>query len=423
MARRSGVNRQMLTRSTPRVRAATSTSLPEDGGEVGAGEDLGVGQRHQRGLLAAETVERLPQFVLRLPPLPVLPPLDLLPQRRRRSGCRSAGDRASAFRQVGLQSRRHLRPDLRGADDLRAVSPGCSTSVSASPANGGRPVRISYRIAPSPKMSVAGPIRSSRPSACSGAMYAGVPTTWPIIVRPATGSAGGSGSTAVAVLVRLVQPLGQAPVQHDRLAELAQDDVLALQVAMDDAVRVGVGDGVADGHEGGEQTHQLHRLVPVGPPVAVEGRGHLGQRSPANEAHDVERPTGLGIAAQLVHRHDAGVFELPGDPRLANEPARRTGRPRPRSSLSGHVPADGTIPREPHMPHPARGVQRRPRVPRAGRKLFDGYKARAPSGSAVVAIGSCSGTGAGELATVLSAPPSWEAIVTGLTPLLTDSTR
>ena len=40
--------------------------------------------------------------------------------------------------------------------------------------------------------------------------------------------------------------LGQPPVEDDDLAEVAQDHVLPLEVAVDDPARVGVGDGVTD---------------------------------------------------------------------------------------------------------------------------------------------------------------------------------
>ena len=44
---------------------------------------------------------------------------------------------------------------------------------------GGRPVRHSYRIAPSAYTSVAGPVSFDSPPACSGAMYDGVPRIAP----------------------------------------------------------------------------------------------------------------------------------------------------------------------------------------------------------------------------------------------------
>ncbi len=51
--------------------------------------------------------------------------------------------------------------------------------VADEPVYGGRPVRISARIAPRPKTSARSSSVSSWPRACSGAMYAGVPRTEP----------------------------------------------------------------------------------------------------------------------------------------------------------------------------------------------------------------------------------------------------
>ena len=54
--------------------------------------------------------------------------------------------------------------------------------------NGGLPVRMTARIAPSPKTSLRGSIRSIAPSACSGGMYAGVPITLPACVTKPSAS-------------------------------------------------------------------------------------------------------------------------------------------------------------------------------------------------------------------------------------------
>ena len=50
--------------------------------------------------------------------------------------------------------------------------------------------------------------------------------------------------------------LGEAPVDHQRLAERAQEDVAGLQIAVDHAPAVGIGDGVADGDEPAQQPPQ-----------------------------------------------------------------------------------------------------------------------------------------------------------------------
>ena len=60
-------------------------------------------------------------------------------------------------------------------------------------------------------------------------------------------------------LIGAADDLGQAPVEHDDFAEVAQDNVLTLQVAMDHAPAVGVGHGMADAYECLEQLAQLER--------------------------------------------------------------------------------------------------------------------------------------------------------------------
>ena len=54
------------------------------------------------------------------------------------------------------------------------------------------------------------------------------------------------GAGVLAGLLGLVDHLGQAPVEHDHLAEAAEHDVFGLQVAVDHAARVGVADRLAD---------------------------------------------------------------------------------------------------------------------------------------------------------------------------------
>ena len=78
----------------------------------------------------------------------------------------------------------------RGTAGLTARSPaGASVAARAitsrllSPANGRTPASASYSMTPSAHTSAGGP--TSRPRACSGAMYAGVPTTDPVRVRSA----------------------------------------------------------------------------------------------------------------------------------------------------------------------------------------------------------------------------------------------
>jgi hypothetical protein len=104
--------------------------------------------------------------------------------------------------------------------------------------------------------------------------------------------------------------LGEAPVDDDGLAEVADDDVGGLEVAVDDVAAVGVGDGIGDGDDVVEQADAL-----------VDGGAlgdELAERAAGDELHGIERGA-VGPAAGLVDRDDAGVLEARGDEGLAEE--------------------------------------------------------------------------------------------------------
>ncbi len=135
--------------------------------------------------------------------------------------------------------------------------------------NAGCPVRISQRIEPRAKTSARSSTRSISPRACSGAMYDGVPMTDPACDR----SESSEPLRAVAMTVspawsslpalRVVddpaarQDLGQAPVHHLDLAERADHHVRRLQVAVDHAPGVGVGDRLGDRLEDRQEAGQV----------------------------------------------------------------------------------------------------------------------------------------------------------------------
>ena len=77
-------------------------------------------------------------------------------------------------------------------------------------------------------MSAAGPTSSVLPAACSGAMKLGVPSTWPVISQ----------------MAEPVHALGEAEVGHLGMAFPVEKNVAGLQIAVNDAVRVGVGHGL-----------------------------------------------------------------------------------------------------------------------------------------------------------------------------------
>ena len=112
--------------------------------------------------------------------------------------------------------------------------------------------------------------------------------------------------------------LREAPVHHEDLAELAEHDVGGLEVAVDDAAAVGVRHGHAHLHE------EVEHARPAEPPHRIgvalrEARQDVLQRPPLDELHREERPLLLRIDPDLVHRDDARVLELGGDPGLVEE--------------------------------------------------------------------------------------------------------
>ena len=80
-------------------------------------------------------------------------------------------------------------------------------------------------------------------------MYAGVPIVVPTLVSLLTrqrGRAQGGLGGRLRGRVVAADDLGQSPVDHERLAVGAQQDVRGLEVAMDHAAAMGIGDRVAD---------------------------------------------------------------------------------------------------------------------------------------------------------------------------------
>ena len=102
---------------------------------------------------------------------------------------------------------------------------------------------------------------------------------------------------------------GEAPVEHEHLAELAEHDVGSFQVAMNHAARMGERDGITDADRGFHQCAKLDRAGPVGVAVLMVGLCRFGQRSSLHEPHDVIERIGHGTPAQLVNRDDARVLQ------------------------------------------------------------------------------------------------------------------
>ncbi len=131
--------------------------------------------------------------------------------------------------------------------------------------------------------------------------------------------------------------LGDTPVEQHRLAEGAQHHVLGLDVAVDDAALVRIGDGLAELHEVGEQ------LQARAAPVLLE---RVGQRAAAHQAHGAVEVAGGGALAQLVDRDHARVLELASDARLAQEALLRVARAARQELLEGDVAAHVAVVRD-----------------------------------------------------------------------------
>jgi hypothetical protein len=134
------------------------------------------------------------------------------------------------------------------------------------------------------------------------------------------GSAGGRDETAREVgrgRVLFRDDFRETPVHDEHAAEVAEHDVFRLEIAVDDALAVGEGDGIADLLEDGEERGQrifFHRL---GDAIGEEFE-HLFQGDAAHEFHRVEKLV-LLIDAEFVDGDDVRMIELRGDLRLLDE--------------------------------------------------------------------------------------------------------
>jgi hypothetical protein len=113
-------------------------------------------------------------------------------------------------------------------------------------------------------------------------------------------------------LVPRDRALGDAEVEHVRLAVRVHQDVRGLEVAVDDPVLVRVQDRVA---------HLDHRPKPRAQDRAarpVEGAGPAVDPLPVDELHG-DRVAAVAHRARVVDGHDAGVMEGGRDLRFALE--------------------------------------------------------------------------------------------------------
>ncbi len=99
--------------------------------------------------------------------------------------------------------------------------------------------------------------------------------------------------------------VGDPEVRQLRHAILAQEDVAGLDVPVDDPLRVGVGERVADGRDGAQD-------VGVGQLAGAEGRDEVAA------LHVLEHDVRVVLVLDHVEQpHDRGVVQLPPDPQLA----------------------------------------------------------------------------------------------------------
>ena len=111
--------------------------------------------------------------------------------------------------------------------------------------------------------------------------------------------------------------LGEPPVHDEDLAVRADHDILGLEIAMDDPLRMrerhGVADLLEDRHQRAERVLLDHLLALVPQPAQ-----HFVEGDALDVLHRVE---GLAvfIDAEFVNGHDIRVIELPGELRFVDE--------------------------------------------------------------------------------------------------------
>ncbi len=117
--------------------------------------------------------------------------------------------------------------------------------------------------------------------------------------------------------VRELLQLGQAPVEHVDLAEVAEHDVGGLEIAVEHAARVGEIHRQADGGEGGEEAAARELARHLGALLA-QAAEDLAERHPAEALHGEIHGAGL-VDAEVVDGDDRRVLELALHAGLAEE--------------------------------------------------------------------------------------------------------
>ena len=142
-----------------------------------------------------------------------------------------------------------------------------------------------------------------------------------------------------------LDPLGQPEIGHPWRTVLVQKDIARLQIAVDDALHVGVGDCF------GHLLHQGRRLARF-----HHALGHAARQAlPVHKGHrEVMLPL---VLADLENGHDARVIQLGRRFRLAVEPLHVlvAGQLPDEDHLQGHNPVQTDLSGLVHHPHAAAG--------------------------------------------------------------------
>ncbi len=117
-----------------------------------------------------------------------------------------------------------------------------------------------------------------------------------------------------------MEGFGDAPVHDHHLAEAADHDVGRLDVAVEDAARVGERERVQDAQRRSRPAAQRVAAVVVGV-AGAEPVEDVGERLALDVLHH-EEVAALLVDAHVVDGHDVGVLELPDDADLLDEASR-----------------------------------------------------------------------------------------------------
>ncbi len=114
----------------------------------------------------------------------------------------------------------------------------------------------------------------------------------------------------------VIQPGGATPVDEQDLAEVAEHDVVGLDVLVDDASLVGVGERLANADEDADHGIGIveRRLA-----FAELGEGDDGSERAAVDALHGEEDLSAGVNLELVNRQDIGMRKRGRDTRLLDE--------------------------------------------------------------------------------------------------------